>query len=305
MITIAANIIKVDRKFSNLIDNEPEEDQKPTGLISIASDILSEQKPNNLISMAGDILNEPKTSNLVSMASDIMNEQNSSNLISMAGDILEREPGASSNLAEIAENIRQKDAIGAQTKGSSLNESLEEISDLEDEKTSNLIGMAGDIMRCSPPKNLINIANDIFEPEEQRSNLSRITAEVLEADKREEDEEDDEEVVKVLVRESVSDKEKLNIISELTLTLNELRIDPQFPISWLLLYMNSLQSLEADSLIRSTFNKWTWSGMYDLKSNTKELSSVPPSVMVQLAQDISSNSKDESGPIKVIKNFRN
>ena len=263
---MAGDILKAEVKFENLTN---EVDQKPSNLINIAGDILDKNEPPkamNLIRIANDILKvEDKLVDLVNSdglvdENDMIAEEDStgaSNLIKMAGDILKPENKFENentlNLMTMASDI-----LRVSNKFEKLvDDSPDEIDD-ENSSPVNLIGIADAVLNENKkPLNLINIADDIL--------VSKTATPKLQ----------------------LSNEEKLDIITNLTNTIVELRFDPKFPISWLLIYLNTLHDLNADSSLKSIYNRWTWTAINDLKSNSQELSAIPPSLMIKMVQDIS------------------
>ena len=199
-------------------------------------------------------------------------ENSTSNLINIAGEVRTNEP--SSNLVTIASAI-----LGQATTNSSAN--------------------------------LINIADEIRENEKQTANLVNIADTIINKSFHSSDQPEEELASYIKYRNSirdlinkngVSEQTKLNIISVLTHALVDSRIDPQFSISWLLLYSNALHNLNAEENLRAIFNRWLWASISDLKNNPQELSKIPSPVMIQLAKDVTKNNHVESK--KVIEEFR-
>jgi hypothetical protein len=102
----------------------------------------------------------------------------------------------------------------------------------------------------------------------------------------------------------VPDEEKIKILSSLSKTLQDAQINPQFPITWLLFYTNALHQLNADPEVKSAFHKWTWNSLNNIKTSSNELSSIPPSVMIQLAQDVAGKDETDRQKVKTICKFR-
>lgn len=181
----------------------------------------------------------------------------------------------------------------------------------QEEKTSNLIKMAADIIgdRSDKPQNLINMMSDILyssssagskpssssnqsaqkedksDDHTAKGNLVKIMSDVLKPEEKPK-----------LQKKNLNDKEKLEVVTDVTKQLKELRIDPPFPMPWLMVYLENLNKLDADDDVKSTFSKWATDALNKLNLNneadTNELSAVDPSVMIKLANDVLS--KDDS-----------
>ena len=172
--------------------------------------------------------------------------------------------------------------------------------------------------------NLFNIASNILEP--KKSNLALITADIIDSEKSsnmvivtdkavkqeslisthlkkiaENILEKEEEINKIetkndnlniitsgIIESNVKNQNNLQIIEKLTSTLIDLKYKPEFSLSWLLAYMNILHDLNVSHSIRSAFNSWTLNAIYDLKSDSHDLSSIPSSIVINLAKDIPS-----------------
>jgi hypothetical protein len=219
LISMAADILKVERKLNNIADN----DNKPNNLIKIMSDVHkveTESKPTNLISMAADILKtEPKPTNLINMTGDILNKDDSKS-------------------------------------------------------------------------NLIKIMEDIVRPNDPKSSIDRITSQIIK--NANSDDKSNNTIPKI---KDPSHQDKLQIISAITKKLKELRLEPQFPLPWLLNYLNALHNLDADADVKSAFNHWAWDAMHDLKNDSNELGSIPPSVIEHMAADISPKNEHDTAKV--------
>ena len=242
---------------------------------------------------------DSKKSNLISMAADILNVGNKLNsLVDAESD------------AEAAEEKDLKPESLISIASAILNIKKTTDSDDDSEETpKNLVQIAGEILKSEEkadkkPDNLISMASDILG-EKPKSNLSSILTDILGKEKNSLREDISaivgvQNTLKKLIKPKtdLSNEDKLNVITVLTKTLTELRTEPHFPISWLLLYTNELHNLNAEPEIKSAFNKWTWNALNNLKNNSKELSSIPPAVMAQLAKDVSSkNDKHDTAKV--------
>ena len=282
-----------------------EEEPKTGNLTHIASEVRGDEeepKTGNLTHIASEI-REPKkaeTSGLTKIASEARNpdsEANTSNLINITGDLLK--------VASKLDLIKDDDKRTPSDPMSSLNMviglmNLVNKDDEEKVSASNLINIAEQVRsnENKPSNNLINIASDI-RGQSSTSNLKNIAGEVRDGDKHSYQKQPDEELASfikyrnnlrdLLNKNGASDQDKLNVISLLTNTLVDMRIEPNFPISWLLLYTNALHQMNGDAVTKAAFNKWLWASIGDLKNNPQELSKIPPPVMIQLAHDVSKN----------------
>jgi hypothetical protein len=325
LVSMAGDILNTKSSEDNL-----------SNLVSMAGDILntksSEDNLSNLISMAGDILiaeknlenlavDEEKSDNLINIAGDILNKSNENenentvealNLVKIASDILissnqfsdsteneNESEKADNNLSEVAENYSPK-----------LLSNEEQLDKDEDSvKTLNLIKMASDVLLVEEnlekyaeendkPSNLIAIADDILVDSTETPHNSLSAGDILERN--------DNEIKRTEENLStpgtqLDDKEKLNIIKQLTNIIVELRFDPKFSLSWLQVYLNSLHEIKADAHTKSTFNRWTWNAINDLKGNPQELTAIPPAVMEKMVEDIAAYegiSKNEFEKVK-------
>ena len=156
----------------------------------------------------------------------------------------------------------------------------------EDEaKPSNIIQMAGDILGLKPKSDDEKKAEEEKKDEKKaeesnpsKSNLVSIMSDVLKPKPKPRKE-----------RKPLDNPEKLKAITDVTKLLNELKVDPPFPMPWLMLYLNELNNLGADDEVKSAFNRWAWDALQDANANKdddSELGSVPPSIMIQLANDL-------------------
>ena len=293
---IATEVRKVD-----------DDDDKPTAFLTqIASEVRGDEeeepKTANLTHIASEIREPVKaeTSSLTKIASEARNpdsEANTLNLINITGDLLK----VASKLDEIKDDEQRTSSDPM----SSLNMviGLMNLANNDDEEkvsASNLISIAEQVRsnENKPSNNLINIASDI-RGQPSTSNLKNIAGEVRDGDKHSHQKQPDEELASyiryrnnlrdLLNKNGASDQDKLNVISLLTNTLVDMRIEPNFPISWLLLYTNALHQMNGDAVTMAAFNKWLWASIGDLKNNPQELSKIPPPVMIQLTHDVSKN----------------
>ena len=92
---------------------------------------------------------------------------------------------------------------------------------------------------------------------------------------------------------NVSNADKLEAVRTLTGTLNELRVEPQFALPWLLTYLNGLQAHEADEATTAAFSKWAWAAFSEPSAAHADLSGVPAPVMVRFAHDIAAKANDQ------------
>lgn len=209
----------------------------------------------------------------------------------------EKEPvETESSKANEEEEVRDKNDETSEEKSEELVEADSEGSDLKDvllaavklknepeeesdaaEKPLNLVGIAGGILRKeteqedekSNPISLIKIASEIFSTAEHMKSM-------LMEEKNE----------RMAQRPELSDPEKLEVISNLINILVDLRIDPQFPIPWLLSYSEGIRKLNADTYLKGAFSRWAWNGLMDSKSDPDDLTNIPPASMIQLATDV-------------------
>ncbi|CAF0787153.1 unnamed protein product [Brachionus calyciflorus] len=240
---------------------ESKTQDRTQNLVSITASILKVDQKLSQINQQEKELDD--NSNLKSIAADLLSKEEPRNLINIAGEILEPK---SNNLISITADI------------------------LNNEKPSNLISIASDILEEEPtpatdqilsseePKNLINIASDILDTPNRTINLVTIAGDILK-------------------ESNLNNNDKLRIIDEITRNLTELRLEPEFSISWLLIYINVLHELNADNSTRSAFNSWAWNAINDLKSDSRQLSSVPVSVMTELSKDISKRDSTNSSKL--------
>lgn len=252
LIKIANDILKVEENLVELSQNEEVIEEQLEENIE-----QSEKDPLNLIQIAGDILNaeiklEESLASTDTPESKEQDSQEASNLIKIAGDILTKEEDHSnaSNLIKIAGDVLTKEQNHSDA--------------------SNLIKIAGDILKeeqeeSNKPVNLINIAGDVLNQAATNSKINEVPS----------------------IKIQLSDEDKLKMISNLASTVVELRFEPKFPISWLLVYLNALNELNADPSLRSIFNRWTWNAISDLKNNPRELTAIAPSTMIKMVQDLS------------------
>jgi hypothetical protein len=228
------------------------------------------------------------------MAADILNVGNKLNSLA---DAESDEGGAEEK------DLKPESLISIASAILNIKKGTADSDDHEEETPTNLVQIAGEILKSEEkaanseadkkPDNLISMASDILG-EKPKSNLSSILTDILGKEKNSLREDISaivgvQNTLKKLIKPKtdLSNEDKLNVITVLTKTLTELRTEPHFPISWLLLYTNELHNLNAEPEIKSAFNKWTWSALNNLKNNSKELSSIPPAVMAQLAKDVS------------------
>ncbi len=161
-------------------------------------------------------------------------------------------------------------------------EPVEEIDDQEDlhEKPLNLVHIAGDILNKEKeepsPVSLIKIASDIFNTAEQMKKQ-------LMEEKKE----------RLPEKHELSDSDKLEVIKNLMNILVDLRIEPQFPIPWLLSYSENIRKLNADTYLKGAFSRWAWNGLNDSKSDPDELANVAPDSMIQLASDVMADTESQ------------
>lgn len=145
------------------------------------------------------------------------------------------------------------------------------------EKPLNLVAIAGGILsketeqedEKSNPISLIKIASEIFSTAEHMKSM-------LMEEKNE----------RMAQRPELSDPEKLEVISNLINILVDLRIDPQFPIPWLLNYSERIRKLNAETYLKGAFSRWAWNGLTDPKSDPDDLANIPPASMIQLTTDV-------------------
>ena len=85
-----------------------------------------------------------------------------------------------------------------------------------------------------------------------------------------------------------SDEEKVDIIRQIATSFNQSYFENQFSLSWLLIYMNILNRLNADNDLKLIFIKWIWQSFSHLKKASDELNSLPVETMLQLVKNITS-----------------
>ncbi len=308
LVVMANDIIKAEIRLNNLAEDSIEEETKneiqkaknELDIIPDETEKIEDDSAKNLINIANDILQaETKLEQLVDGEND-----SAKNLINIANDILHAETKLELLADETEEQIEvdsarnliniANDILQAETKLEQLVDDDDNKSEKEDNNSPiNLISIAGSILKGieiaennethdndTDTLNLIQMASDILEAEskiydanESNLNLIHIADNIFSINKKN-------------TKIELNNEEKLNLINNLTNTINEMRFDPKFPVSWLLVYLNVLNELNAESNLKSTFNRWTWNSINDLKSNSQELSSMPPQVMIKLAQDI-------------------
>jgi len=144
-----------------------------------------------------------------------------------------------------------------------------ETSDDEIVANENLKGIAGDILTETPRQ------QDSPSPE-VGSHLVQIVGEVIGAEESAQE-------------EVLSDADKLQVIKSLADLFIDLRLEPQFQLSWLLAYTQALEKLNADSYLRAAFARWAWTSLAELKAGADELAEVAPEAMVQLAGDMAND----------------
>ena len=83
-----------------------------------------------------------------------------------------------------------------------------------------------------------------------------------------------------------SDVEKLDIIRQIAVAFNQSYSENQLTLSWLLIYMNTLNKLNADNDLKGIFLKWIWQAFNNFKKDSNELNSLPSEIMTQLIQNI-------------------
>ncbi len=307
LINIASDILKLtslteEKKMSNLIDMAGEildhEPQASSNLIQIANEVLeTESEPSHLIGIAANILKTENTmANLVldesfnqelnnSYAEEIDDKTensetitnrliehptNSSNLIEIAGQVLAIEEEKPLGLIEIVDQVLDSD-----NKSSDLIHIGDQIIS-EKSLTVNEAALENNEIK---PINLIGIASNIFSKSNELTSVSK---------------------------SMISDKEKLDIIRNLINIFIDLRIDPEFPISWLLLYAEELNRLNADSYLKSTFIRWCWNALNGLKPNSNELSEMLPSTFIHLVNEVlydTDTNKNDLNKVKIKKKY--
>ena len=280
-------------KDSCVSAHEEAQDNKSYNLIEMTGDILKlstfgegpeiqeDKEASNLIGIAGDILNE-KSNNLLDVETNENNRDNS--YAESNEDAGEQEVESTfSNLVNIASNIL-----------TDLSEAdpATETDATEADEALNLKNIASDILIDSNgigTSNLKDIAGDILA-EPNHSNLKNITADILgnsvENDSKKATNQEQPMRPKPKAANPVSDLEKIEVIKNLTTILIDLRIDPQFPIPWLMLYSDFLNNLKADTYLRVAFTHWIWNALTDTKLDSKELIEITPEALIQLANEI-------------------
>lgn len=332
-----------EKKLSNLISmagdilNEKAGDENLSNLISMADDILNEKSEeenlSNLISMAGDILmaeknlenlseDEDKPSNLIDIAGEILTNATENgekvealNLVNIANDII-KVANKVSDSVEIDEEIEENQG------NNNLIEDVDEALD-EDENsinTLNLIKLASDILVAEN-----KLTNDPELDDDDKSSNSNAATDDVQVDETIKPEDlikiandilqiNDNTQIKMEESPSIpniqlDDLEKFNVIKQLANTIVELRFEPKFPISWLQVYLNALHEIKADQHTKTTFNRWTWNAINELKGNSQDLNAIPPDVMEKMVQDIaafegiSNNEYEKVRFFKYILNF--
>lgn len=181
---------------------------------------------------------------------------------------------------------KSEEPVEAEPEGSDLkdvllatNESKEEPEEESEasEKPLNLVAIAGGVLNKeqadesekSNPISLIKIASEIFSTAEHMKSM-------LMEEKNE----------RMAQRPELSEPEKLEVISNLINILVDLRIEPQFPVPWLLNYSENVRKLNADTFLKRAFSRWAWNGLTDPKGDSEDFENIPPASMIQLAADV-------------------
>ena len=279
-------------KDSCVSAHEEAQDNKSYNLIEMTGDILKlsplgpevqeDQEASNLIGIAGDILNE-KPNNLLDVETNENNQDNS--YAESNEDEGEQEVGAEStftNLVNIASNILIESSEADPATETDLTEAGEALNlkniasdiliDNNGDGTSNLKDIAGDILAEPSHSNLKNITADILGNSVENDSKKGTNQEPMKA--------------KTKAANLVSDEEKIEVIKNLTTILIDLRIDPQFPLPWLMLYSDFLNNLKAETYLRVAFTHWIWNALTDPKLDSKELIEITPEALIQLANEI-------------------
>jgi hypothetical protein len=137
LITIAADILKVDQKLSKSIDDENDKERENSN----KSDNGTESKIN-LIRMMSDIIGDE----------DDVTSRNPSNLINIASEVRENKPAAN-------DDYRYRNFYVGND------------GDSEEDKKNNLLQMTADILETEPkPRNLIKIAKEVKKTDEDADN---------------------------------------------------------------------------------------------------------------------------------------
>lgn len=239
----------------------------PTNLIGITSDIF--RTAQNLDKLKDEQSDDSDSfedlATGMRAAIDVLGLVQASNLINIASEIRVEDTLPSQNLTNIASIIMNKPTNSATN------------------STSNLVDIAGEIRKDEKPTNLINIAGIIMN-KSNKTPVDEIASYIKYRNT----------IRDLIKKKGLSDVDKLNVISTLTMALVESRIDPQFPISWLLLYSNALINLNAEQDVKTVFNRWLWNSIGDLKNNPHEqLTKIAPEVLIQLASDDNSNFENQ------------
>lgn len=314
LIGMAADILKVEKNLSKALDDENKNDNK-SALVDIVSEMRDAEKPANLIGMASDILKvEKKLTELAKISNNETGETSEDN--SRLDDSIRLESDESDfkpvSLINVASEVMEKNA--EETKPNSLINVAGEI--MDHEKPNNLINVAGEILDNEKPKNLIDVAGEILDDNKKPNSLIKVAGEILDKDepkpknlidvageilsapKQSTSAPQIAELIANSSKPKASKDEILKVIQSLTNTLDELKIEPQFPLPWLLQYVNKLHELNADPKVKAAFNRWTWNAINDPKNSGVELSDVKPEVMVQMAKDAGADENQD--PAKVI-----
>ena len=313
---MAADILHAENKLSSLVDTSEKDDplasmKTAVNLISIAKDIRStdDEPASNLTQIASEIrANEPHAANLIDITGDILKAVTKLNIATELDDTSDEEellnnrggdPRTSLNAAvSLLSAIQSNHDDDAEKPASNLINIAEEVR--SNEAPPNLVGIASAILgfqeKADSASNLINIADEIRE-NEKPANLINIASLIM--NKHEDPVEELASYLKhrhhlrtLIEANGVSEEDKLNFISVVIQALVESRVEPLFPLPWLLIYSSALHSLNADSSIKATFNRWIWASLSDLKNNAHELSTIPPPVIIQLTRDVSASGSE-------------
>jgi hypothetical protein len=296
LIGMAADILKVEKNLSKSLP-----DDNKSALVDIVGEIRDNEKPANLIGMASDILKvEKKLTELAKINNDETGETSEDNSKldeSIKGNDSDESDVKPVSLISVASEVMGKNA--EEVKPSNLINVAGEI--LDHEKPINLIDVAGEILDQEKPSNLIKVTGEILDKDEPKpTNLIDVAGEILAAPKQSSSAPQIAEIISNSSKKP-NRQDVLKVIQSITNTLNDLKIEPQFPLPWLLQYVNQLHELNADPDVKAAFNRWTWNAINDSKNSGIDLSEVKPEVMVQIAKDAGTDESQD--PAKVIYHY--
>jgi hypothetical protein len=101
-----------------------------------------------------------------------------------------------------------------------------------------------------------------------------------------------------------SDDEKIDIIRQIATAFNQSYFENQLSLSWLLIYMNILNQLNADNELKLIFIKWIWQSVSHLKKASDELNSLPVETMLQLVKNITSREDLNHQNLERVKSYQ-